>query len=62
MDQQAKGLWYIEHRIEYLQKRQEILKTRLEFGTQFDYVALEEYMQNKGALKELSRLLAHLDM
>jgi hypothetical protein len=61
MDQQAQGLWYVEHRIEYLQKRQEILKVRLEPGSQFDYIALEEYMLNKGALKELNRLLVHLD-
>lgn len=53
--------WYIEHRIEYLQNQQRVLKKQLTPGVPFDYVALEKFMENKGALRELRRLLGRLD-
>jgi hypothetical protein len=53
--------WYIGHRIEYLHNRQKVLKERLKSDSEFDYTALEEYMRNKGALRELRKLLEHLN-
>lgn len=52
--------WYIEHRIEYLQIRQDALRQYLKTEEQFDYNYLKEYMENKGRLFELQNILGHL--
>lgn len=52
--------WYVEHRLEYLQHRQERLRSELMSETvdseHFPYDRLREYMENKGRIAELKRL------
>lgn len=56
-------MWYIEHRLEYLEKRQTRLKESIETASSadIDYDALKEFMENKGRVNELMRILAHMD-
>lgn len=52
--------WYIEHRLEYLQIKQDQLREiALENGTeQID--AFMEYVENKGRIQELEKLREHM--
>ncbi len=59
-DDQGQIRWYIEHRIEYLQIKQDTLRNYLKTGEQFDYDILKQFMENKGRLYELQNILNHL--
>ena len=58
MDEIRQILWYIAHREEQLHKRQDKLKKQLdtEDVARIDFDAVEEFMENKGRLKELKNL------
>lgn len=53
--------WYIEYRINQLQNQQKELRKCQAPNARFDYATIEKYLLNKGALKELHRLLEHLN-
>jgi hypothetical protein len=55
----SRVVWYIENRIEYLQKQQEKLRGLLEVAdpNATDYDALAEFLENKGRVKELKAVL-----
>ncbi|MGZ4032276.1 MAG: hypothetical protein ACXVP5_01330 [Tumebacillaceae bacterium] len=59
----SRVVWYIENRIEFLQKQQDKLRGLLEVGdpqtTDFD--ALAEFMENKGRVKELKSILDNIN-
>lgn len=53
--------WYTQHRLEYLRNKQETLRSKLDVvassvGT-FPYDLLQEFMENKGRIKELESLI-----
>jgi hypothetical protein len=52
-------VWYIENRIEFLQKQQEKLRNLLDIAdpNATDFDALGEFLENKGRVKELKAIL-----
>lgn len=52
-------VWYIENRIEFLQKQQEKLRGLLDVAdpNATDFDALAEFLENKGRVKELKAML-----
>lgn len=51
--------WYVLHRIEYLQNRQNWLRQQLSEESP-NYDLLREFMENKGRLQELRQLSDHM--
>lgn len=52
--------WYIENRIEYLEKKVKRLRESLEATSDFDYDAIKELMETRGRLKELQHMQQRL--
>lgn len=49
-------MWYIEHRIEYLENQEKKLRDLLSQEPPTDFQALQEFLEIKGRLKELRTL------
>lgn len=49
-------MWYIEHRIEYLENQEKKLRDLLSQDLPTDFAALQKFLEIKGRLKELRAL------
>jgi hypothetical protein len=60
----SRMVWYIEHRLEFLENRRESLRAALDevAANELDPEALREFLEVTGRIRELDNLLAHAEL